>query len=251
MLKAVIVDDEPKSCEALNQILNDFITDVQVVGIVHNVKDAIEAIENYKPDVVFLDIEMHTETGFDLLGQIDKIDFEVVFTTAFQQYALKAIKFCAIDYLLKPIDVNELESAVEKVKKKRSEGNMSKNFEMFLQNLRNTNSGTHQIALSTNEGLIFVHVNEIIYCEADGPYTYFFLKKGDKITVSKNLKEYEDLLSDHNFFRVHKSYLINLGEMKKYIKGDGGYVIMTNNKEVAVSKRKKDAFLAKLSMVKH
>lgn len=249
MLRAIIVDDEPKSCDTLSAMVAEFLDDVEVVSIHHNVPDGIKAINALKPDIVFLDIEMNSETGFDLLQQMPKIDFEVIFTTAFEQYALKAIKFAALDYLLKPIDISELEEAVEKAKQKRKGKELNQGLEALMSNLKSTSSSQHQIALPTSDGLLFVHVSEIIYCQADGPYTYFFMKDGSKITVSKNLKEYEELLEDHYFFRVHKSYLINLKEMKRYVKGDGGYVVMSNDREVDVSKRKKESFMSALATI--
>lgn len=249
MLRAIIVDDEPKSCDTLSTMIAEFVDGVTVVAVENGVQSAIKSINQHKPDIVFLDIEMNSETGFDLLTQMPSIDFEVVFTTAFEQYALKAIKFAALDYLLKPIDIGELEESVEKVKEKRKSKDLNQGLEALMANLKSTSSSQHQIALPSSDGLLFVHVTDIIYCQADGPYTYFYLKDGSKVTVSKNLKEYEELLEDHYFFRVHKSYLINLKEMKRYVKGDGGYVIMSNDKEVDVSKRKKESFMSALATI--
>lgn len=249
MLRAIIVDDEPKSCDTLSTMIAEFVDGVTVVSIENGVQPALKAIHEHKPDIVFLDIEMNSETGFDLLTQLPKIEFEVVFTTAFEQYALKAIKFAALDYLLKPIDISELEDAVAKVKEKRKNKDLNQGLEALMANLKSTSSSQHQIALPSSDGLLFVHVTDIIYCQADGPYTYFYLKAGNKVTVSKNLKEYEELLEDHFFFRVHKSYLINLKEMRRYVKGDGGYVIMSNDKEVDVSKRKKESFMSALATI--
>jgi two-component system LytT family response regulator len=249
MIKAVIIEDEEKGRQYLENLINDIGTQISLVGAADSVSSGLELIKAQKPDVVFLDIQMHSETGFDLLERLPSIDFEIIFTTAYEHYALKAIKFCAIDYLLKPIDTQELRAAIDKVEKRRSKDNLSKNFEVLLQNIKNTNTEHHQIALATNDGLVFVRVNNIIYCESDGPYTTFYLKESDKLVTSKNLKEYEDLLVDHNFFRIHKSYLINMGEIKRYIRGDGGQVIMSNTKALDVSKRKKETFLSLLSKI--
>jgi two-component system LytT family response regulator len=249
MLKAVIIEDEEMGRQYLENLINDVGGQISLVGAADSVSSGLDLIKHQKPDVVFLDIQMHSETGFDLLERLPSIDFEIIFTTAYEHYALKAIKFCAIDYLLKPIDSQDLRMAIEKVEKRRSKDNLSKNFEVLLQNIKNTNTEHHQIALATNDGLVFVRVNNILYCESDGPYTNFFIKNADKIMTSKNLKEYEDLLTDHNFFRIHKSYLVNMAEIKRYIRGDGGQVIMTNGKALDVSKRKKEAFLSLLSKI--
>lgn len=249
MLRAVIIEDEEMGRKYLTNLLGDFRNQVELIATADSVTTGLEAIRQHRPDVVFLDIQMNSETGFDLLEKFREIDFEIIFTTAYEHYALKAIKFAAIDYLLKPIDANDLGHAIDKVEKRKSKENLSKNFEVLLQNIKSTNTDHHQIALATNDGLVFIRVNNILYCESDGPYTTFFIKNADKIITSKNLKEYEDLLSDHNFFRIHKSYLINMQEIKKYIRGDGGQVLMSNGKALDVSKRKKDAFLATLAKV--
>ena len=249
MLKAIIVEDEENGRKYLETLLAEFYPRLQVVAIAENVSQGIQVIQNFKPDIVFLDIQMNTETGFDLLERIGNINFEVVFTTAYEQYALKAIKFAAVDYLLKPIDKQDLATAIEKVEKRQSSSSINKNFEILLQNIKNSNTDNHQIALATSDGLVFVKVNNIVCCESDGPYTNFFLKNNEKLMTSKNLKEYEELLSEHNFFRIHKSYLINMNEIKKYIRGDGGQVNMSNGRTLDVSKRKKESFLAQLSKV--
>lgn len=247
MIKAIIIDDEPNSRNALYKMVQQYCTNVQLVDTADSIKTGIEAIQAHKPDLVFLDIEFPDQSGFDLLTQIENIDFDVIFTTGHEQYAIKAFKTVAIDYLMKPIDVEELENAVKKVSDKKSKGKQNSHFDVLIQNWKSQND--QQIALSSSEGFIFVKIKDIIYCKGDGAYTYFYIKSGEKITVSKNLKEFEDLLQDHSFFRTHKSYLINLNEMKKYMRGDGGYVIMSNGDSVDVSKRKKEAFLANLSKI--
>ncbi len=189
---------------------------------------------------------MPKRDGFGLFEAIETIDFEVVFTTAHQQYATKAFRTTAIDYLLKPIDLGLLKEAISRAQEKREKDKVNKNFEVFVNNMKNTKSN-QQIAISSSDGLIFIKIDNIIYLRGDGAYTYFFLKTGERITVSKNLKEYEDLLSDYDFFRVHKSFLIHLHEMKKYVRGEGGYVVMSNGDSVDVSKRRKENFLAALS----
>jgi two-component system LytT family response regulator len=156
---------------------------------------------------------------------------------------LKAIKFCAIDYLLKPIDLNELRTAVAKAEKRLNREYLNKNLEVLVNNLKSGSQNNHRIALSTLEGLLFVNVRDIIYCESSGPYTKFIFKQADKIMTSKHLKEYEDLLSGYDFFRIHKSYLVNLQEIKKYIRGEGGQLIMSDGATLNVSKQRKESFL--------
>lgn len=243
-IDAVIIDDEPRSREMLQNLINEYCKNIEVVATAGSVSAGIEAIAKYSPDLLFLDIEMNKETGFDLLEQLKEIDFEVIFTTAHENYALKAFKFCAIDYLLKPIDVEELQLAVEKVEKKKSSSMFKEKFDLFMHNIKKGNNEEQRLAVSTNDGLVFINVSDILRCEASGAYTHLHLKNKNRIVVSKNLKEFEQLLADHNFLRIHNSFIINLKEIKKYVRGDGGYVIMSDDASVDVSKRKKDVFLS-------
>ncbi|MBI1307551.1 MAG: response regulator [Bacteroidetes bacterium] len=246
MLRAVIIDDEAHGREGLEALLQTYVKDVSVVATADSVASGVKAIEKNQPDIVFLDIEMPKRDGFALFEAFNPVNFEVIFTTAHEQYALKAFRTTAIDYLLKPIDVKLLQEAVDKAREKRQKEKVNKNFEVFVSNMKNGGSH-HQIAISSSDGLLFIKIDNIIYLRGDGAYTYFFLKTGERITVSKNLKEYEELLSDYDFFRVHKSFLIHLVEMKKYVRGEGGYVVMSNGDTVDVSKRRKESFLAALS----
>jgi two-component system LytT family response regulator len=246
MLRAIIVDDEPKSLKNLKILAEEFLDDVSVVALCKNVREATEAIRTHLPDVVFLDIQMQNETGFDLLSEIDQIDFEIIFVTAYSEFAIKAIKFAAIDYLLKPIDVEELQAAIKKVKDKQK-GKISGRLKILQENLTG-GTDTSRIALPTTDGLVFIPVSEIFYCEASSNYTFFHTGDKKKHVVCKTLKEYDDLLSAYNFFRIHHSYLVNLGMIKKYIKGEGGQVILTNNVSLEVSKRKRADFLNRLSV---
>ena len=244
MLRTVIIDDEERSRKNLAALLSQECPNVEIVGYANSATSGIERIKKHNPDVIFLDVEMPNGTGFDLLENIEEIDFQVIFTTAYNHYAVKAIKFSALDYLLKPIDIKELKLAVEKAEKRidthaKGTNAVLKNFSAF--------SGFHKIALPTNKGLVLIQVNEIIRCEASGSYTFFWFIDGKKMLVSKNIKEYEDLLVDHDFFRVHKSHLINISHVKKYLHEDGGYVVMADNSKIEVSRRKKDEFLRKLS----
>lgn len=245
MLRAIIVDDEPKSLKNLEVLTERFVKNISVAATCRTVTEAISAIEKHRPDIVFLDIQMQNETGFDLLSRIENIDFEVIFVTAYSDFAIQAIKFSAIDYLLKPIDVEELKSAVKKVEEKRL-GRVSGRLRMLRDNLRAQTNG-HKIALPATDGLVFIAVNQILYCEASSNYTVFHTMDKKQYVVCKTLKEYEELLTTHNFFRIHHSYLVNLDEVKKYVKGEGGHVVLNNNVSLDVSKRKKTEFLNRLN----
>jgi len=247
MLKAIIIDDELNSRQALSKMVSEFCQGVEIVGEASNFEDGLKAIEMHQPGLVFLDLEMPDSNGLELFSRLKSIDFDVIITTGHQEYAVKAFKTAALDYLLKPVNIEELESAVDRVFEKRKESRSNKNFDIFIQNWKS--NADQQIALASADGLTFLKVKDIIYCRGDGAYTYFFITDGHKITVSKNLKEFEDLLGDKGFFRVHKSYLINLDHMKKYMRGDGGSVQMSNGDYVNVSKRRKESFLTQLSKV--
>ena len=244
MTSAIIVDDELAGRESLSILLSEYLPDVQVLAKAESVKTAIEQIRTLKPDIVFLDVEMPEKDGFSLISETNPNDFEVIFTTAHPEYAIKAIKASAIDYLLKPIDHTELEEAVKKVESKRGLGN--KKLETFMSHIGGPKTQP-QLAISTLEGLIFIKLANIIYCRGDGAYTFFILKTGERIIASKNLKEFENLLCDGDFFRTHKSYVVNLAEIKKFVKSDGSYVLMSNGDKIDVSKRRKESFIKVLS----
>lgn len=248
-LKAIIVEDEKHSRETLKSLLSEFCDGVEVIATAASVIEAIKTIEANKPDVVFLDIELQTGTGFDVLMQLDHINFEIIFTTAFEQYAIKAVKFSSLDYLLKPIDLEELQTAVEKAKKRKNQEDYIRQLNLLMENINAKKNDPVKICLATSDGIEFINTNEIVYCKANGSYTDFTLTDNSKIIVSKHLKEYENLLQDQSFMRVHNSYLINLKEVKKYIKSDGGYIIMSNNEHVSISPKKKDLFLISMKTI--
>jgi two-component system LytT family response regulator len=216
---------------------------VQVIAGCISGKEAIPLLKEQKPDLVFLDIEMPHINGFEMLQALPRIDFDIIFTTAYDQFAIKAIKFSALDYLLKPIDKDELAGAVDKINTHPSRFISTRQLDLLLQNMQSARHGLETIALPTLEGYEMVQAAHIVRCESDSNYTLIFLKNGTKILVSKTLKEVEELLEGHSFFRVHHSHLVNLNEIKKYVKGDGGYLVMSNNNAVSVSRSKKDALL--------
>ena len=250
MLKAVIIDDEKLGRDSLSFLLDSCCQDsVKVVALAEGVADGLMAIHTHNPDIVFLDIQMKGETGFDLLSKLERIKFSLIFTTAYDSYALKAIKFCAIDYLLKPIDVLDLRSAVYKVKERTNPLILNTQYETYVNNHQTAGKEGKKIGIATSNGVIIAPVTEIIYVKASGSSTIIILKnKPEAILSTKNLKDFEDILSDYQFFRIHNSFLINLAEVKNYLKGngEGGNVIMSNDAQLDVSKRKKAPFLSVL-----
>jgi two-component system, LytTR family, response regulator len=247
MLKTIIIDDEKNTREVLGKLLQDYCPDVKVEAMVSSLEEGRQEILKHRPDLVFLDIEFPNESGFSLLEQEEMVDFHVIFISGHEEYAIKALRADAVDYLLKPFNPKEMEIAVQKVLDKRLKSEKFKHAEILVQNWKSAQD--RQIALSSTEGFLFVKIQDIIYCKGDGAYTYFYIKGSERVTVSKNLKEFEVLLQDCGFFRIHKSYLINLNEMKRYIRGEGGYVVMSNGDSVDVSKRRKEAFMSNLSKV--
>lgn len=240
-MNCIIVDDEPTSVIVLRKLLQQFCPEITIVGEAHSGDEAIELIRQHKPDLVFLDIEMPFGNAFDLLKRLPVIDFEIIFVTAFDNYAVNAFKFSALDYLLKPVDIDDLKKAVSKAQQRLKEKNFNQRLENFLHNV--SQAGTHKIALPTLEGLVFFDTNDIINCTAEGPYTVFNFKDGKNLLVTGTLKEFEEMLPENSFCRVHHSHLINIDHIRKYYKGKGGYVEMTNGKTIEVSQRKKDEFL--------
>lgn len=243
MIKAIIIDDEVHCLETLSILLKEYCPEVQLMDQCHSAKKGLEAIEKCKPDLVFLDIEMPLMNGFELLEQLSSISFAIIFTTSYDQYAIKAIRFSALDYLLKPIDPKELISAVKKVREDRHLP-ITEQFQMLLQQVHGKNSGFNKIAVPTSEGFELLPVEEVIYCEANDNYTHFFLKNKRKIIACRTLKEIQEQLHDLSFFvRVHNSYLVNLNEVIKYVRGEGGYLIMSDGSSVNVSRSRKEALL--------
>lgn len=259
-LRAVVIDDETNARQALTSMLQVICPEVQLCGEAKNVDTGIELIRKEHPDLVFLDIQMPGKTGFDLLASFENPNFGVVFTTAYQEYAIRAFRFSAIDYLLKPIDPDELQAAVQKSKTQLgavSPQHVSAEQLSILQQhianpqphgLKQRQPNTNQrIALPTSEGIHFVQMSDIIQCESLGSYTKFHLVGGKPIVVSRLLKEYEEILDNYFFFRVHQSNIVNLEHIRRYVKGDGGQVWLSDNAEVEVSRRRKEEFLALLS----
>lgn len=242
MLSAIIVDDENKARENLKHIIRDHVGDVHVLATCGSIQEAVLKIHEHKPDLVFLDILMKGETGFDLFEKVKDIKFDVIFVTAYDEYAMKALKVNAVDYILKPIDVEDLKQAVDKVKHKKGKGIKGEEIGVLLNQIH-LSKNIKKIALPTLEGLVFVHIDDIIRCESDENYTTFYLAGKERKVVSKTIKYFEELLEPHHFFRSHRSHLINLNHIKEYIRGDGGYIVMSDGSEVMLARRKKDEFM--------
>ena len=243
MIRAIIIDDELSSIETLEWEIEGNCKEVSIVAKCQSAQDGINAIKKHNPDLVFLDIEMPVMNGFELLRKLEKIDFEIIFTTAYDQFALKAIKANAMDYLLKPIDPDELIQAIEKVKHNRKPTVSQEMLESLFEKLKSQNPNFPSIALPTMEGLEFVAVQEIVHCESDSNYTNIYTLKGNHIVVSKTLKEIEESVKNHHFYRVHNSHLVNLIHVKKYRKGKGGSLEMSNGAVIPVSRSRKDELL--------
>ncbi|TMI61286.1 MAG: response regulator transcription factor [Bacteroidetes bacterium] len=245
MLKAIIIDDEPYCCEILAAMLESDCPDAEVTSICSNASDGLTAIRQHSPDLVFLDVEMPKMNGFEMLEQLPAINFHLIFTTSYDQYALKAIRFSAIDYLLKPIDREELKKAVQKVKE-RQQVTIPQQLEILMEKLKQNSNPASKIALPTMEGLQMIPIETIVSCESDDNYTEIKLKGGKKLLVTRSLKEIEEILEQHSFIRVHRSYLVNLNEIEKYIKGEGGYLVMSDGTSIDVARNKKEILLKKL-----
>ncbi len=239
-MQVVIIDDDPKAVKGLSNLLNEYCKNVLVKAASQTVEGGIKAISKYQPDVVFLDIEMNPGTGFDVLQAFPEPKFEVIFTTAYDEYAIKAIRYSALDYLIKPINVKDLIRSVEMGYKKKDERLRLEQYKLLQSGL--FGKKLNRIAIPSAEELVFLDIKDIVYLHAENNYTYFNLSNGKRILVSTTLKDYENLLND-SFFRVHASFLINLAHIKKYVKGLGGYVVMNDGSSINVSARRKADFL--------
>jgi two-component system, LytTR family, response regulator len=239
MFTAIIIDDVDNSRLTLAHDLKQYCSQIKIIGEANSVKTAIDEISQKKPDVVFLDIQLGDGLGFEILETIKDFDFQVIFTTALDTYGIKAIKFSALDYLLKPIDPDELVEAVNKLENTKKD-NIKDSINLLLNNIKDTNPGNKRIALNSADKIHMVYITDIIRCESQGSYTIFHLKDKEQIVVTKNLKEYENLLEDYSFIRIHHSHLINFAYLKEFVKKDGGYAVMTDNSQVPVSFRKRN-----------
>lgn len=238
-MRVLVIDDEPKARQSIITLAQSLFDDMEWVGEAGGVESGVRMIRETNPELLFLDVQMQDGTGFDLLSRIDRTKQHVIFVTAYNHFALQALKFSAVDYLVKPVETQELQQALKKVREQKSLNEVRQKLDMLLQNRYRID----KIALPSVYGIEFVSINDIIHCEADDNYTFFYLQNGEKILVSKTLKYFEDLFTAKNFFRIHKASLVNLLYLKKFIKGDGGTVVLDDGTELPVSRRRKEGLM--------
>lgn len=243
MIRTIIIEDEPVSREMLTLMLQRHKNDIEIIDTCSNPTDGIASIAKHQPDLIFLDIQMPKMNGFDMLKKIPSINFEVIFTTAFDQYAINAIRISALDYLLKPVDDDDLVAAIDKCRERIQSKKPGSQFENLFNNLLNKNPLDKTLALAASDGISFVKMSDILRVEANGRYAKFYLLNKQTILVSKTLGDFEEILSANQFFRIHDSSIINLNHVKKYIRGDGGTVVLSDDTELDVARRRKEDFM--------
>lgn len=245
-MQAIIVDDEKHCREVLQMLLSRHCPDVEVLALCENGAEGLAAIEQYHPQLIFLDVEMPGMTGFEMLKQCASRSFSIIFTTAYNQYAIQAIRHSALDFLLKPIDKDELVDAVDKALTQRN-NNSDKHVNSLMHYLYQHIQPNERLAFPTMDGLRMLPIKDITYCESDGGYTRIFMQTGEKpLLICRTLKEVEEVLGEKGFFRVHHSFMINLSYMDRYIKGDGGEIVLTDGKNIPVSRNRKQEFLTRI-----
>lgn len=245
MINAVIIDDEQNNIDNLQLLLSKYCSEVNIVGHALNATGGEKLIKQRSPDLVFLDIQMPGENGFEMLKSLNQYDFAIIFVTAYDQYGIQAVKFSAIDYLLKPVNVEELKTAVSKAIEKHSQKNQNLQLENLIRFLKQEQQKSiHRIALQGAKETRFVETEHIVRCESSNNYTTFFLTSGEKILTSRPIFEYEEMLTDYGFFRSHQSHLVNKKHIRSWVKEDGGYLLMNDNSQVPVSRNKRDVLKA-------
>ena len=249
MIKAVILDDETGSIETLKWKLENYCSEVEVVATFDSPAEAVNYLKKNPPDLLFLDIEMPMLTGFDVLEELGKdIGFDIIFTTAYDNFGIQAVKFSALDYLLKPVQNKELKEAIDKHLKKTNQKVSSQQIDVLLQNVQAVKKGKRgRIALASKETIEFVDPGDIVVCEANSNYTNIYLAEGRKRVISKTLKEFEEMLLPFDFFRPHNSHLVNLSRVREFVRGDGGFLLMENKMKIPVSKNKREELLSLLA----
>ncbi|MEO0470808.1 MAG: LytTR family DNA-binding domain-containing protein [Bacteroidota bacterium] len=248
MIRSIIIDDEEDARESLRLSLQKFCPQVEIIASCDGPIKGIDAIEQADPDLIFLDVQMPHMSGFDLLGKFPEARFQTIFVTAHDKYAIRAIRFSALDYLMKPVDIDELVSAVGRVEIAR-EGQIAPPYQDVLHNVKHRLGKDGKLAVPVAEGMVFLDIQDIIYCQAEGSYTRLFLDQKKDLLVSKSLKDFESILSPRTYCRVHHSNLINLNQVARYVRGEGGYVIMRNGDHVDISRRKKEEFMRLIARI--
>lgn len=242
MIRAIIVDDEQKSISTIHKIVMDYCAGVSIAGTADNIGSAAELIATLKPQLVFLDVEMPYGNGFDLLDSLAEINFEIIFITAYNQYAITAFKYASIDYLLKPVNITQLQAAIARADKRITDKANAANYLLLQQNLKTANTGDQRIILADSNGQHFITIKDICYCIADGSYTFIHMVNGKRHYASKNLKEFEDMLPQDVFFRIHHGHIVNVKHVNKVQKGRTGSVLMSDGKELEIAARRKKEF---------
>lgn len=248
-MKLIIIDDEERSRNSIAGLLKFSQLDLNLVAEADSVATGVAAIIEHKPDLILLDINMPDGTGFNLLKKLGTINFKIIFITAYEEYAIKAFDFSAIDYLLKPVDPQKLFHAIEKAHDLVEQESVNLKLNALFANLENSSTTNKKLVLKTAENIYIVNTNDILRCESDGGYTQFSLVDGKKILVSKNLKDYEEMLNGYGFYRIHQSHMINIKYIDHYSKIEGGTVVMKDNSELPLARRKKESFLRLLEMI--
>jgi two-component system LytT family response regulator len=248
MINYILIDDEPKNVKILKAMLKEFCPDTQFAGSAAGVSDGEALIRGTQPQLVFLDIQLSDENAFDLLDRLMPVSFEIIFVTAYNEYAVKAFRYSALDYLLKPVNIEELCSAVSRAGERVRLRNINRQLQNLLSNLRSPEATAHKLAIPSSDSLSFISVAEIIRCEANGGYTTFFMTNGDKVLSTKTIGEYEELLPPDIFMRIHSKHIINIQHIKKYHKGRGGFVEMEGMYTIEVSARRKAEFLSRFGL---
>lgn len=247
MIKTILVDDEPRGLSALKKLLEIYCPDIKIIGECLDTRSAIEHIQLLEPDLVFLDIAMPEKNGFDLLNELSPVNFEIIFVTAHNEYTIQAFRYSAVDYLLKPVEEDLLIEAVRRASQRISGKASASQVETFLYNLRKLQTPAEmKLCIPDMKGFRVVEISDIVYCESESSYTIFHLYNGQTLTASKSIMEYELLLDHSGFCRVHKSFLVNLQHIREYVRGEGGSVVLTNDKTIEVSRRKKEVFITRM-----
>jgi len=248
MIRAVIIDDSAEARRSLSDDLSRLCPQVTLEGEADSVSSGVELLKKKRPELVFLDIQLGDGTGFDILEQLGKTSAHVIFTTGLDSHGIRAIKFSALDYLLKPVDPDELSAAVKKLEEKKSENPALESLQLLAENLKQSKADSKRIALNSADRVHVVNVADIIRCTSERNYTIFFLRGGKQIVVTRTLKEYEELLEPSGFVRVHHSHLISLEHLREFVKADGGYALMSDNSHVPVSVRKREELMKALGL---
>mgnify|MGYP001604697631 CR=1 FL=1 len=247
IMHVLIVDDEKGPRETVKEVIKLYCPEITSVAEAEGVKDAVALIDSHHPDLVFLDIRLKDGSGFDVLKKAATKNLNVIFITAYEEYAISAFRVSALDYLLKPVDADELAAAVKRAERKLQAEHFTERLDAFMTNMQHASQGLKKMTLKTSESIHVVNIDDIVYCEADRNYTVFYLADGEKIVVSRSIGEYEEMLPPHAFMRVHQSFLVNVKHIKRYEKADGGFLVTAFGQQIPVATRKKDQLIQFLS----